>query len=141
MVSALDTVTVAAFENGGAWLDELREYISDNRRLVKEYISEHIPKLSMIDGAATYLLWIDARKVTCGVKKSSDPHSSIDNEGSVENLAAFIREKTGLYLSDGEEYGAPGFLRMNVACPSSYVEDGLRRLAKGIELWEEYHDL
>ena len=132
--------TVAAFDRGGEWLDELREYISGNRRLVKEYLRKHIPELSLIDGASTYLLWIDAR----GLKDNIEALSNLNNRQSIanttldsnnyRNLAAFIREKTGLYLSDGEEYGAKGFLRMNVACPRSYVEDGLRRLEKGIGL-------
>lgn len=119
------TSTVAAFEEGGEWLDELREYISGNRKLVKEYLRDNIPELKLFDGDATYLLWIDARKVI----KRLEP----DNK----NLAAFIRKKTGLYLSDGSEYGTEGFLRMNVACPRSYVQEGLLRLAKGVHIYDQ----
>ena len=119
------TSTVAAFEEGGEWLDEFREYIFGNRKLVKEYLRDNIPELILFEGDATYLLWIDARKVI----KRVDP----DNK----NLAAFIREKTGLYLSDGGEYGMEGFLRMNVACPRSYVQEGLLRLAKGVHIYDQ----
>ena len=111
--------TVAAFENGGQWLDELREYIAGNRRLVRDYIADNIPELSLVGGKATYLLWLDARKV-------------IDETEKV-NLSSFIRKETGLYLSDGKAYGTEGFLRMNVACPRSMVEDGLERLKDGID--------
>ena len=47
---------------------------------------------------------------------------------SVE-LTSFIREKTGLYVSDGLEYGENGkaFIRMNVACPFERLKDGLNR--------------
>jgi cystathionine beta-lyase len=46
-----------------------------------------------------------------------------------------IREKTGLYLSQGAVYRGNGtqFLRMNLACPRSRVEDGLDRLKKAVE--------
>ena len=71
---------------------------------------------------ATYLLWLDCSRLT----------------DDADQLAAFIREHTGLYLSGGGQYGTTGkaFIRMNVACPSSMVEDGLQRLKKGIELYE-----
>lgn len=139
------TSTVAAFEKGGDWLDELRQYISGNRNLVREYIGKHIPELRLVEGQATYLLWIDARdvinsndkKATGHDESGSDLSNGTDISGSRKRLAEFIREKTGLYLSAGEEYGAEGFLRMNVACPRSYVEDGLIRLEKGIDLWKE----
>ena len=109
----------AAFGQGGAWLDALREYLSENRKLVKEYLEEHIPNLQLIQGNATYLLWLDARKFT---KEEF-------------NLAHFIRRETGLYLSDGKAYGAEGFLRMNIACPRTLVQDGLERLEKGISAY------
>ena len=42
---------------------------------------------------------------------------------SVE-LTSFIRKKTGLYVSDGLEYGENGkaFIRMNVACPFEKIK-------------------
>lgn len=147
------TSTVAAFEQGGEWLDELRRYISDNRRLVKDYIERNVPDLKMIKGDATYLLWLDARRIVEKAKadkaleKQANGASAYgefaDTEftgiagitGKPRSLAAFIREKTGLYLSDGKEYGAEGFLRMNIACPQSYVKDGLERLKRGISLF------
>ena len=126
------TSTVAAFEKGGAWLDELREYIADNRRLVRDYINANIPELSLIEGKATYLLWIDARKIINAAKSSVDNGRDTSDK---KKLSEFIREKTGLYLSDGEEYGTEGFLRMNVACPRSVVSEGLRRLEAGVRAY------
>ena len=68
-------------------------------------------------GKATYLCWLDCRAL---------PDSA--------NLAKSFRETTGLYVSDGAQYGqsGKGFLRVNLACPRSMVEDGLQRLRKGI---------
>ena len=51
-----------------------------------------------------------------------------------EELAAFIRQKTGLYLSAGSVYRGNGnqFLRMNIACPRSRLLDGLQRLREAV---------
>lgn len=116
-------VAVAAFNEGGEWLDALREYIQDNKKTVVEFINNNIPELKIVSTDATYLLWIDCAKLG-------------DN---VEDLAQFIRKKTGLYLTAGKVYGNPGknFMRMNVACPRTLVNDGLNRLKKGIELFKQ----
>ena len=46
----------------------------------------------------------------------------------------------GLYLSEGRQYGENGnsFIRMNIACPRSRLEDGLKRLVEGIRVYEEW---
>lgn len=110
---------VAAFEQGGDWLDELRVYIQGNRETVAAYLREHIPALHLVPSEATYLLWLDCAAVT---------------QDSAE-LAEFIRRETGLFLSSGRQYGESGrtFLRMNIACPRATLLDGLERLRRAIE--------
>ncbi|MCD8217836.1 MAG: aminotransferase class I/II-fold pyridoxal phosphate-dependent enzyme, partial [Clostridiales bacterium] len=113
--------SIAAFTEGGNWLDALRAYISGNRKLVGEFIAQEIPQIRLIPSEATYLLWIDCT----------------DLAGDRVDLAAFIRKETGLFLSKGSAYGvnSEGFLRMNIACPRSVVEDGLKRLKAGIKAY------
>ena len=117
------TALVTAFTKGEPWLNELRSYIDQNKARVVEFVQENLPELHVIESHATYLMWIDCSKV------------SMD---SVE-LVEFIREKTGLYLSDGAEYGENGrpFIRMNVACPKLRLEDGLARFKAGIEAYKQ----
>lgn len=114
--------SIAAFEKGGNWLDELRVYIQHNKQKTITYIKTYVSDLYVVPSDATYLLWIDCSKVCAN---------------SVE-LVQFIREETGLYVSDGLEYGKNGksFIRMNVACPSERLEDGLERLKIGIERYK-----
>lgn len=154
---AVDAV-IAAYTQGAAWLDALREYIAENKRLVTEYIGSELPILHVIPSDATYLLWLDCREML-EVMNTIDSMSETGMEGymddeapssddrkaaeedpapDTENRAAWdsgrlaedIRRKTGLYLADGVQYGGNGasFLRMNVACPKAYVKEGLKRL-------------
>ena len=110
---------IAAFNEGGEWLDALREYIYENKLIVETYIKDQVPQVKLVKSEATYLLWLDC--------------SAICSDS--EELADFIREKTGLYLSDGVQYGKTGekFLRLNIACPKSRLMDGLLRLKRGID--------
>ena len=116
-------VAIAAFTEGEPWLNELQEYLYGNKQLVKSFLSEHLPKVHLTPSEATYLLWLDCSAYTTD---------------SVA-LAEFIRKKTGLYVSEGAEYGKAGepFLRVNIACPRARVQEGLERLEKGLRSWEE----
>ena len=116
---AIDGV-IAAFTKGERWLDELRRYISDNKRFAVEYIEKYIPRVKAVSSQATYLMWIDCRKIT---------------ENSVR-FCKFLRESTGLYISEGSQYGqgGEGFVRINVACPRERLRDGLERLQRGVEM-------
>ena len=111
---------IAAFTVGGEWLDALRMYIAANKAMVRGYLQQELPEITMVDGHATYLCWLDCRQI-----------SRDDLQ-----LAADIRQKTGLFLSNGSQYGAAGagYLRMNVACPRYMVEDGLDRLRRAVRL-------
>ena len=115
---------VAAFNKGANWLDSLREYIYKNKIFALNFIKKEIPKVKIVPSQATYLLWLDIGNITFFSSEA----------------ARFIREHTGLYLSDGSEYGKAGqqFLRMNIACPRSRLLDGLERLKQGLELYEHY---
>ena len=117
-------VAIAAFTEGEAWLEELRKYIFENKKRTVEYVRENIPKIRVVPSHATYLLWMDCS----------------DMAGSASEIAGFIRNNTGLYLSEGSRYGGNGvnFLRMNIACPRATLEDGLKRLQEGIAAYEEY---
>ncbi len=105
---------VAAYTEGDEWLDALRAYLFENKQTVRRFLSERLPAVRLVPGEATYLLWLDCAAYT-------------DDSA---RLAAEIRAKTGLYLSDGVQYGKGGetFLRMNIACPRARVLEGVERL-------------
>lgn len=114
---------IAAFTEGEAWLDELRKYIFENKRWAVAFMQERIPKVRVVPSNATYLLWLDCSSLA----------------GSALEIASYIRKKIKLYLSEGSQYGRTGenFLRMNIACPRSTLEDGMQRLYEGIVSYEE----
>ncbi len=109
---------VAAFTKGGPWLDALRAYLAENKRQAWAYLERELPQVRPVLSHGTYLLWLDCGAVT----------------QNAQELAARIREKTGLRLSPGDVYRGNGkrFLRMNLACPRSQMLDGLSRLRRAL---------
>ena len=89
---------------------------------MRRFLEEKLPEIKAVPSQATYLLWLDCGGLT-------------EDAGE---LAAFLRKDSGLYLTEGEEYGACGkrFLRLNTACPSARLQEGLERLEKSIGNWK-----
>jgi cystathionine beta-lyase len=104
---------LAAYRDGGPWLEALLSYLKANRDLVEESVA-HMPGLSMTHVEATYLAWIDAR---CA--KLDDP-------------AAFFVE-AGVGLGPGNLFGMPGFVRLSFASPRLLLEEALLRMRHAAE--------
>ena len=107
---------IAAFTQGGPWLDALRAYIWTNKELVRNFAVRELPGVGVTVSEATYLLWVDVSALTKDVKAFTEQ----------------LRAETGLWVTPGTAYGqsGEGFFRMNVACPRSSVEDALDRLKR-----------
>ncbi len=107
--------TVAAFsDEGWEWLTALRRYIDGNKQAVYSFLRNELPDVYAVPQDATYLMWLDVSRYT----------------DDSEQLQRLIRRNTGLWVMPGTAYGGIGskFLRLNVACPKSLVEDGMARL-------------
>lgn len=99
---------VAAYNDTTSWLDELVAYLRVNRDLLLETI-DSLPAIEATNIQGTHLCWIDGRSL------------------GVSDVAAHF-EKHGLGLSDGAEFGTPGFVRLNFAAPRRLLRQGLDRL-------------
>lgn len=99
----------AALRDGGDWHRDLLDYLRGNRDRVAEVISG-LPGIRMTPVEATYLAWLDVREL--GLKQA---------------ITHF--EAHGIGLSDGSDFGAPGWLRLNFGCPRSTLDEALRRFA------------
>lgn len=112
---------VAGYTKGAQWLDALREYLQESKKMVQTFLNQELPQVYAVGGEATYLQWLDCHNIT----------------DDTDKLASLIRKETGLYLSTGSQYGGNGshFLRMNIACPHTTLRDGLLRLKKGVDTY------
>lgn len=110
--------TIAAYNEGEPWLTELIDYLQRNYEFLVTFFNNNLPNIPVVKLEGTYLVWIDCRSV--GIS-------------SVELEEKLIREG-GVWLNPGAMYGdaGEGFMRINIACPRSRLEEGLKRLAKVI---------
>lgn len=110
--------TIAAFRNGEDWRKQMLAYIEGNINYVIEYCSTHIPAIKPIKPDASFLVWLDCRKLNL-------------NHEQLINL--FVKEAK-LALNDGAMFGSQGdgFMRLNVATPRAILEKALTQLHQAI---------
>ena len=106
----------AAYGRSEDWRQELLTTLRTNRDLIATTIAD-LPDVHLeAPHEATYLSWINIAALNL-----PDP------------VAHF--ESHGIGLSDGNFFGATRntYVRLNFGCPTSVLEEGLRRFVKGVE--------
>ena len=110
----------AAYQKGGPWLAQLKEYLDGNFRFMKEYLDENVPGVVCYIPEATYLAWVDMRNAL----------------PDVDDLCGFFANEAGVLLEGGDALfvgNAQGFIRLNLAMPRALIEEGLKRMAEAIK--------
>ncbi len=113
--------TIAAYADGGAWLDDLCRVLQRNKDYVSTQLDEHAhDMLHMVASDSTYLAWIDCSGLLDRV-----------GDANAERFCGFLRSHTGLVLSYGGIYGENGsrFVRMNLGTRADLVIGGTARRA------------
>jgi len=104
---------LAAYRDCEPWRLALIDYLRANEQIVHRFINEEIPGTAMDHVQATYLAWIDTRPLGL-------PHPE-----------RFF-ELAGVGLSDGKEFLAEGFVRLNFGCPRATLLAGLERMKHAV---------
>lgn len=104
----------AAYSNGTEWLDQTLAYIQGNIDFTGQFLEKNIPGITMIRPQASYLIFLDCRQLALEQK----------------DLVKLFVEDAHLALNDGAIFGkeGEGFMRLNVACPRSLLEQALNQL-------------
>lgn len=108
--------TIAAYNEGEEWLVQLLDYLKGNYLWMRDFCHNHLSQFPVGRLEGTYLVWMDC----------SSLHQSS------EELEQNLMKEARLWLNAGTMYGAEGegFMRWNIACPRSVLEEGLKRFCK-----------
>ena len=106
--------TISAYTEGEPWLEELIDYLQRNYEFLVNFFQVELPDFPIVRLEGTYLVWVDCKKTGLS---------------SAELEEKLIREG-GVWLNPGSMYGeaGEGFMRINIACPRTRLEEGLKRI-------------
>lgn len=112
----VEALQAAYTPEGEEWLMQLNDYIAGNYEYLCAFFQQELPQFPVTKLEGTYLAWIDVRSL---------------NESS-EQLEERLMEEQKVWINAGSMYGTEGFIRINLACPRATLEEGLKRLKKGL---------
>lgn len=113
------TAALAAYRDGGTWLEELLRYLEANRDFLVRYVRTQLPGIALAPPEGTYLAWLDCREAAL---PGNDPFT-------------FFLERARVGLNDGLTFGpgGAGFVRLNFGCPRSLLAQALDRMRGALE--------
>lgn len=111
--------TIAAYNESERWLLELLDYLKANYDYLCDFFQANLSQIPVTKLEGTYLVWTDCRTLNL----------------PSDTLQARLLETTGLWLNSGTMYGieGEGFLRWNIACPRSVLQDALLRFKSFVD--------
>ncbi|MBO5858141.1 MAG: pyridoxal phosphate-dependent aminotransferase [Clostridia bacterium] len=103
----------AAYKDSEEWLRVFLKYIKRNADILRDAFPDDY-KITALEMDGTYLAWLDCRKLNL----------------SGEELNELFLKKAGVWLHNGATFGngGEGFMRMNIACPTSVLEEAIERI-------------
>ncbi|MCM3634587.1 MalY/PatB family protein [Paenibacillus camelliae] len=109
----------AAYNESEQWLEDMLVYVKGNMDYAVAYLAEHAPAIKPLLSEGTYLLWLDCR--------------AISEEPAV--LKELMHKKAKVAFNEGSMFGVEGagWLRVNMACPRSILEQALKQFADAIK--------
>ena len=113
-ISALGFIaTEVAYQNGKAWLEELKEVLEENIDYTVEVLREQTD-IGVMKPQGTYLLWLDFSAYGL----------------SEEELHARLHDQAKVILNKGTDFGVEGkqHARLNVAAPKTLVQEIVDRI-------------
>jgi len=111
--------TQAGYEEGEAWLEQVKNVIQDNYRYLKEELGRQMPKATVCCLEGTYLVMLDLRAY-------AKPEEMVD----------FVQKKSHLGADYGEWFGDKyhGFIRLNLATDPQYVKQAVANLVAAAKM-------
>ncbi|MDO7928331.1 aminotransferase class I/II-fold pyridoxal phosphate-dependent enzyme [Pseudomonas sp. KFB-139] len=101
-INALGLVALEhAYLHCAKWLDKLVVHLKENQAILRNDLLHTSLRYSPSD--ATYLAWIDAREAG-------------------DNIFEKLLHR-GIAVSDGHEFGSPGWIRLNFSCPTDQLKN------------------
>lgn len=109
---------IAAYNEGGKWVDELNEYLDKNLEFADTFIKEKLPKAKCLKPEGSYIIWIDF-----------SGYGLTDEE-----IQTKIFDEAKVVLQGGANFDASNqYQRVCLSSPYAMIKEAFERIAKAFE--------
>jgi len=120
---------IAAYRDGGMWLDALLDGLDANRHLLADLLAEHLPTVGYRVPDATYLAWLDCRALDIE-DPALEPGLVTMSVGPAAMFAT--RAKVGLSAGTAFGSGGSGHVRLNMATSRAILTEAVERMGRAV---------
>lgn len=106
---------IATYAESKEWKTQLLAYLKDNRDYLESEIKRRFPKAKLTHLQSTFLEWVDFRAY--GDKINAD----------------FFLRKAKVFLTDGDEFGGEGYVRINFATQRETLTEALDKMEAALQ--------
>ena len=120
-----------AFRTGGEWLDALLLGLDENRTLLGDLITEHLPGVKYLPPQGTYLAWLDCQQLGFDEEAADGLAVVADLSGP----ARWFLDHARVALSSGHVFGTggAGHVRLNFATSQAILTEAVSRMGRALE--------
>ena len=120
-----------AFRTGGEWLDALLLGLDENRTLLGDLITEHLPGVKCLRPQGTYLAWLDCQQL--GVDEEAADGLAV--VADLSGPARWFLDDARVALSSGHVFGTggAGHVRLNFATSRAILTEAVSRMGLALE--------
>lgn len=118
-IFSAEATRAAYTEEGFNWRNEMLSYVEKNIDFVDSYLRENIPQIRAVIPQASFLIWLDCRKLGLNQR----------------DLVDLFINKAHLALNNGSIFGkeGEGYMRLNAGCPKSKLQTALGKLSEAVK--------
>ncbi|MDU4960083.1 MAG: aminotransferase class I/II-fold pyridoxal phosphate-dependent enzyme [Sporomusaceae bacterium] len=108
-----------AYNECDYYADQLLEYLEGNLEYLNTFVATKIPKIKVTKTEATYLVWLNCQALNMAPKE----------------LQSFFLEEAKVAMNEGSDFGpgGAGYMRMNIGCPRSQLQEALNRIEAAVK--------
>ena len=116
------TASQAAYESGGEWLDQCREYLRGNLDFLRSFLEERLPQIKLVEPEGPYFAWLDCSGLGLCYR----------------DLEVLVTRRAKLWLDAGHIFGhdSDQFQRVVLACPRATLQKALGQLETAVTEFE-----
>ena len=102
-------------EEGDSWLSQLLPVLSDNVNFAADYVKEHFHGVTAFRTEGTYMMLLDCTQWRA-------------ERGLTQDEMLKMGWDAGIGWQDGRQFQADGYIRLNLASPTSRIREAFERM-------------
>jgi len=131
-VFCYECATACYSAEGDNWRQQMLQYVEGNVEFLIERLAPVSHLIKVIRPEASFLVFLDCRGLMAKLSPLSE--TPVTHDAEQESLVRFFADECDVCFNPGNMFGqgGKGYMRMNVGCPRSTIEQAVEQILAGL---------